>query len=607
MHNINEYTLAYLEKKLPFFIVIDEPDGKTLFTCPECLGETTGSFADNWKIKCSKCDRIYGDVVTYFSTKEKKSRELVIADIKKVLEIPPYDVAEANRLFDFYEKNDFDLVPVLRGGKSPIEKGWPNKPHKFKEEWDTWLQDGINIGVKTGKASNIIVLDLDTKDIPSELSMLHTATTLTQITKKGYHYFFKYDAEIPNSRIEKWKLDIQSDGAQVVIAPSIVEDTDRSMGALDDIEVIPEELKKLLLENIDKKKINISEEQYNVPENIDISNINFNNIEEGERNVAFMHMGGILRKQLNSRQSEYVLRLFNQHFCKPSLNDIEMHKILQSIDKYISFDEKECASRILEYFRIVEEATSKDIEQALGYKKDLTDRAISYLVKEGYLYKKRRIFHIAKKAEWRDTFMSDSAILKYEVPYFHDFAFHREGDMIVIGAKQKVGKSHIAMNMIKRMVTQGIKPYYVSLESGNRFMNIAQNLSLKEGDFNWCIHFNPQDIEIEDDAFTIIDWLLPDDYANTDKLFKHFAEQLVKHRGLLVIFVQLRDNGTFFAKDMIAMFPSLVARYMYEDDNNGEKGAFYLDYIREAKQKMKKHIIPCEYNWDSKELLEVRQ
>ncbi len=603
MRNINDYTFAYLEKKLPFFIVDDTSESQPIFTCPEC-GAVDCRFIEEWKMKCSKCDGNFGDVVTYFSMKENKSADLVIADMKRVLEIPPYNPTEANTLLDFYEKNGFDLVPVRRNGKEAIEKGWTNKTHKHKEEWDTWLQDSINIGVKTGRVSNIIVLDLDTKEVPDELNMLHTSTTLIQVTKKGYHYFYKYDEDIPNTRIEKWSLDIQSDGAQVVVAPSIVENTERSMGALDDIEVMPEELKALILANTTKKS-NTTEDSYKMPENIDLSGIDFGNIEEGKRNVAFMHLGGVFRKKLNAKQTEYALKVFNQHFCKPSLDDIEMRKITQSIDKYISFDEKECATRILDYLRIVEEATAKDVEQALGYPKEVSDKALSFLLKEDYLYKKRRMFHISKKAEWRDTFFSDNEVLNYNVPYFHDAAIHRAGDLIVVGAKQKVGKSHIAMNMIKRVKDQGIKPYYVSLESGNRFSTVAQKVGLIEGDFNWCIHFNPQDIEIEDDAFTIIDWLLPDDYANTDKLFKHFAEQLVKHKGLLVIFVQLKDNGDFFAKNMIAMFPSLVARYMYEDEDNGEKGAFHLDYIREPRSKMKRHIIPCEYNWETKLLTEV--
>ncbi len=40
--------------------------------------------------------------------------------------------------------------------------------------------------------------------------------------------------------------------------------------------------------------------------------------------------------------------------------------------------------------------------------------------------------------------------------------------------------THIALNIIKRLIKQGKNPYYINLESGNRFSIISRSLGLAE-------------------------------------------------------------------------------------------------------------------------------
>jgi hypothetical protein len=340
-------------------------------------------------------------------------------------------------------------------------------------------------------------------------------------------------------------------------------------------------------------------------DNIKPEELNIQPIEEGNRNNFIIRFGGILRKEMNLGQTATTLSLVNRFFCRPPLTPKELDNIVNSLDRYISFDETELALKILNYLKIVEESTSRDIQDALGEKsaesKQRIEKAIKYLVKEGFLYKKRRAYHLIKKAEWRETFLSESSTVDFKMPYLNDVAVFRNGDMIMIGGGPKVGKTHIALNIVKKLVEQGKKPYYISLESGNRFATISKELSLEEGQFKWCVHFSPENIEIEKNAITIIDWVLPTDYAETDKLFKHFAEQLVKQGGILIVFVQLKSDGRFFAENMISFFPSLVCRYLYDGDD-GVHGGFHMDYVREPKLKLKKFKVPCKYIHETKEL-----
>lgn len=317
------------------------------------------------------------------------------------------------------------------------------------------------------------------------------------------------------------------------------------------------------------------------------------------------HLGGLLRKEMNINQTEYVLNIVNKHFCKPPLLMREVDTIVGSLEKYCKFDETDLALKILNWLKIVEEASSRDIKEGLGETstsaKQRVDKALKYLMKEGFVFKKRREFHLIKKAEWKTSLLDTGKIINFEMPYFHNHAIFRDGDMLVIGAKTGYGKTHVSMNIVKQLSQQGIIPHYISLESGARFIDVALKLGMKDGDFKWSIHFSPQDIELEENTVTIIDWLLPDDYATTDKLYKYFAEQLVKKGGILIVFVQLMQNGSFFAANMIDMFPAFVAKFLYEDET-GTNSYFQITKIREQKEKIKYNKILTSYDWQSREL-----
>jgi len=163
------------------------------------------------------------------------------------------------------------------------------------------------------------------------------------------------------------------------------------------------------------------------------------------------------------------------------------------------------------------------------------------------------------------------------------------------------------MNIIKQLVKQGKIPYYLSLESGSRWSKIALQLGLKEGDFYWDEVTDATGIELEMGAITIIDWLCPNNYAEVDKLLKHFTEKLQKTKGIAIVFMQLRDNNDWLAKDLVKQFPSFACKYVYSDDETGEYGKFTIDKIREAKFKTKIYEIPCRYDWSSKELTMIEE
>lgn len=120
-------------------------------------------------------------------------------------------------------------------GKRPLIKEWPQlattDPQQIEAWWSRWPE--ANIGVATGRPSNIWVLDVDMKSGgPDGLSTLRKLEqemgpfpdTLTAITGSGgLHLYFRYDPEAPvRSRADVLPgIDVRGDGGYVVAPPSL--------------------------------------------------------------------------------------------------------------------------------------------------------------------------------------------------------------------------------------------------------------------------------------------------------------------------------------------------------------------------------------------------
>jgi hypothetical protein len=603
---ILNHLLDYLKIKN---VVIKKSGKVIMLECPFCKTQPLSAniIPNTSVINCYKCNKKYNlmDLVKYIENKTNEDEIYqYLKELLKIEVMTKKDEDELIKTLDFYEKNGFDLVPIEKNGKRPIEKDWTNKTHKSKEEWLEWIRNGLNIGVKTGVRSGITIIDIDQKPIPEEIRLM-VGNTLIQETKKGFHLFYKYDKDLPKTRIEELKIDIETTGGQVVLYPSIVENEKRNFISGDKIIEIPKDLKGLLKSKIELPALKSFSEK--LRDDIKSEDFKLEVIKEGEgRNNFLIHLGGILRKELSIKQTEYVMNAVNNHFCSPPLSQKEIIAMVGQLDKYIEFDEQELALKVLQYLRNVEDGTRTDVERAIGEKKARTDKVLAYLVKEGYLLKRGKSYHIIKKADWKDTLIDIGKPVPFTVPYFYDVANYNWGDLLLIGSKAKYGKTHISMNIIKKLQEQGVKPYYISLETGSRFAKIALQLGLKEGDFYHTFCADPTKIELEPNAVTIIDWLLIVDKAKTDLIFRHFIEQLNKTNGFLIIFQQLKQDSSWFAENMCKQFPALATRYLYENDNEGTYGKYIIDVVREPKPFGKKVFeIPCVYNWKTKELKRI--
>jgi hypothetical protein len=614
MDKILEKLIDYLKEKVPSF-EIDTKAKPHTFTCPFC-GGIAHLIPNTPKGSCLVCTKNFNiiEVVRILEPDKNKFSDSAILDYlskKYMISLLTAKEILIYTMLNFYSRLGFDLVPIAVNDKAPIEKDWTHKNHKDKEEWARWIfEDNTNIGVKTGKISNITVVDIDTKDVPAELV---NSSPIVQITEKGYHYVFQYDPELPTTRITDLKIDILNDGKQFVVVPSVVNDKIREWQIIGDINnivppKIPDTVKKFLLSKMTIYGTAVQTQSEQIHNEIETEAIEFDvsQVSTGNRNNFLISYGGILRKELNRTQTERILKLTNKCFIKPPLSDSELQgNILSQLDKYTRFDEKDLAGRILNYLRLVEEATSVDIKATLGEDKEKIEKALGWLVKEGYILKRRRIYHLLKKVEWKDDLNNYSNNIDFKVPFFHDVGYFNWGDMILLGSKAKWGKTTISVNMLKSLVEQGRKPYYICLETGSRFMKTAAHLKMKSGDFYWDFQTDPTKIELEKNAITIIDWLMIEDKAQTDSVMLRFVDQLYKTNGFLIVFMQLKKDGTWFAPNMVDQFPCMASRYLYENEQDGKTGHWHIDVIREPKLKQKTMTVFCEYDWDTKILSRV--
>jgi hypothetical protein len=303
---------------------------------------------------------------------------------------------------------------------------------------------------------------------------------------------------------------------------------------------------------------------------------------------------------------ESAIVSLNKIVNNPPLEYKEIKNILNSTNQYSFADNKELAEKILEYLREVDEATNRDIERAIAgdnrlkaEEKSKIDKAIAYLKKEDLVHQKRNKLIPVKKVDWETTLIDVVKNIDFKVPYFHDVANFKWGNLILISARQKIGKTNISVNILKQLIEQGITPYYLSLEPDNLFAELALRMGLKEGDFKWKFCSDPTQIELEKNSVTIVDWLMIDNKAETDIIFRKLIEQLQKSRGFLIVFQQLKEDNSYFAVNLVKQFPSLSARYIYDEEHDGTYGKFHIDVIRRPKRKMKFCQIPCVYNFET--------
>jgi hypothetical protein len=620
----------YLLKKFPTLEIKKDK----LFSCPFFEEHSDGDSSPTckiysshgYKLKCmhpSHSEHDLGDIFSIVRKVEPDMADLDDTDIGEYL-IHMLDIQtddEVDKTLAVYANSGFKLIPLQPNSKNPIEGvSWKKTMSDDLTQWHEWYDAHLNLGLVLGKESGIVAIDIDSPETMAKISGL-LGLTAVQKTFRGMHFIYANEPDFDainhvNFRSKGYEMELRANNAYIVVAPSSVQGEKRIWNG-QKIQKMSPELKAFLLGLIDKPKEEInseSEKMEGCTLKGDLEGL------EGRCNDFFTQMGGVLRKKLPPKQTEYALLTFNKALKNP-MAYADIKRMMYQISKYNNYDKKELAEEVFSHLKMVEQSNARDLQSSLGYEKKDIEQVLQYLISEGKVIKNRSVYKAIQIIEWDENFISINKPLTFKVPYFDDIAKFSDGSMIIIGAKSGAGKSHLSCNFIKRFVDQGICPYLICTEADSKFGLISASLGLKVGDFKFKLVPDPSTVELEDNSVTIVDWLSAGsvdggDYAKTEQMYRRFEEQLVKHKGLLIIFAQLKkENNSFYAETMSSFYASLMAKYcwspiknangeIYDYDSNNTY--FKTEKIRDSKLNKQFITIPTYFDSDKK-TIELRK
>lgn len=251
-------------------------------------------------------------------------------------------------LYEKYFSQKWKLLPLhstLRGecccgkelcqspGKHPLTlnglKDATNNLEKFSFWQNKW--ENMNVGIATGSASKIVVLDIDkkTNGFVSLKKLEEEHSELPQSLRvktggNGLHIYFKAPIELLKNRTALLPgIDFRGEGGYVVAPPSL----HVSGGKYEFIskEASLEELPRWLFEILLKKNKKLPREPKG----------SLGLLLEGTRKTSLMSISGFLRhKGLGTNLIEKLISEVNIHACSPSLPETELQSIASSTRKY---------------------------------------------------------------------------------------------------------------------------------------------------------------------------------------------------------------------------------------------------------------------------------
>lgn len=140
-----------------------------------------------------------------------------------------------------YAADGYRVHPLKPGTKVPIVSEWQHKATTDRKTIRRWWRDrpSANVGIATGAASDLWVLDVDLGSHPEEAQATMAElverfgplkpTRVVKTPSGGVHYWYRYPKNIGtwtnaggNLIKPKGGIDVRAEGGQVAVAPSII-------------------------------------------------------------------------------------------------------------------------------------------------------------------------------------------------------------------------------------------------------------------------------------------------------------------------------------------------------------------------------------------------
>lgn len=238
-----------------------------------------------------------------------------------------------------YAKSGWHVLPCRPKMKTPLTNDGFKSATIDLEQIKTWWQryPDANIAVRTGRVSNLLVLDIDCKPGLSALDALidletefeKVPTTIHQITGGGgYQFFFSSLDDLPSRIGIRPNVDIKCSQGYVIVPPSIHPTGNKyefeafHTPDLVSLAPLPAWLRTLVLNS--KTKDNNSQKS-----NSDWRDLTKQGARQGLRNASVASLvGHLLRKGIDPIVACELVQAWNSRNTPP----LPEHEILQTID-----------------------------------------------------------------------------------------------------------------------------------------------------------------------------------------------------------------------------------------------------------------------------------
>jgi putative DNA primase/helicase len=234
------------------------------------------------------------------------------------------------------EEPQFHYFQVKPRQKSPLHTGWQSNTTTDTTAVKSWLAEGLNVGIATGEASDLFVIDVDLPKEPGEADGRDTLArleaelgwlpeTLTVATGSGgIQFYFRHVPSILNEVKFAPGLDIRTTGGLVVAAGSTHPNGRKYEVSINKpLAELPEAWVAYIKDHQQNKKVKSSGPSTQ------------GSFAEGSRNASLTSLAGLFRRfGLKGDVLYSLLASQNIARCNPPLPDSEVRTIANSVSQY---------------------------------------------------------------------------------------------------------------------------------------------------------------------------------------------------------------------------------------------------------------------------------
>jgi len=450
-----------------------------------------------------------------------------------------------------YSELGFSIIPVGKD-KKPLIKWEPYQKEKAsKEQIIEWWKKfpAANIGIVTGKISDLAVIDIDTDEGKEAIHDYVSDSILTptvETPKGGQHLYFRCpDDKLTNNARLIPGCDLRANGGYVVAPPSVngngkqykwIVNLERSIAPLPDAY-----LKHIYNNNIYSSKENVT----------DFVTL----FSQGRRDNDLFHIANQLAKaKTPENEIRQVLEILANN-CTPPFPEKEINIKIDSAIKRIERREVNVTEMVERwvsvtdgYFSVTDAYNS--LQSVIGVTRRDTIRVVFKRLKdEGIIAKAgtkdgiyRRVDDHAEDIDWMNA---DDETIDFKYPLgIEKYVLTLPKNIIVVAGVPNAGKTAFMLNCVK----QNMKKFdiqYFSSEMGNYEFKARLSkfeLPLKEWRFHAKERVSDFASVLKPDAINIIDYLeMTSDFWLVAQYLREIYEKL--NKGIALIAIQ-KNPGT---------------------------------------------------------------